>query len=94
MILLLRQLKMRESPLSYSNTGDKTWSAFMRGTSPWWISEKDGKFRINGLRVRDRHWEPDPDQMIHFPVGTPLDNVIDRMIAILQDVAKQVDDKR
>lgn len=71
-------------------TGDKSWPAFMRGTSPWEISEKDGKFRIAGHRVhRKGYWEPDPDQMIHFPPGTSLDEVIDRMIAILQDAAKQ-----
>jgi hypothetical protein len=74
--------------LKYS--GDKSWSAFMRGTSPWEISEKDGKFRINGHRVhRKGYWEPDPDQMIHFPAGTALDDVIDRMIAILQEAAKE-----
>jgi hypothetical protein len=79
--------------LKYS--GDKSWSAFMRGTSPWEISEKDGKFRISGHRVhRKGYWEVDPDQMIHFPVGTALDEVIDRMIAILQDAAEQPNDKR
>jgi hypothetical protein len=78
--------------LKYS--GDKSWSAFMRGTSPWEISEKDGKFRINGHRIHGKGWEPDPDRMIHFPVGTPLDAVIERMIVILQDEAKQPNDKR
>src|SRR5580700_8136920 len=71
-------------------TGDKSWPAFMRGTSPWEISEKEGKFRISGHRVhRKGYWEPDPDQMIHFPAGTALDDVIDRMITILQEAAKE-----
>ena len=74
--------------LKYS--GDKSWRAFMRGTSPWEISEKEGKFRISGHRIhRKGYWEPDPDQMIHFPAGTALGDVIDRMITILQEAAKQ-----
>ena len=74
--------------LKYS--GDKSWRAFMRGTSPWEISEKEGKFRISGHRIhRKGYWEPDPDQMIHFPAGTALDDVIDRMITILQEAAKE-----
>ena len=74
--------------LKYS--GDKSWRAFMRGTSPWEISEKEGKFRISGHRVhRKGYWEPDPDQMIHFPAETALDDVIDRMITILQEAAKE-----
>jgi hypothetical protein len=80
----------RKPPVVLKYTGDKSWPAFMRGTSPWSISEKDGKFRINGHRVhRKGYWEPDPDQMIHFPAGTALDDVIDRMIAILQEAAKE-----
>ena len=74
--------------LKYS--GDKSWRAFMRGTSAWEVSEKEGKFRMSGHRIhRKGYWEPDPDQMIHFPAGTALDDVIDRMIAILQEAAKE-----
>jgi hypothetical protein len=31
----------------------------------------------------------DPEQTIKFPAGTTLDQVIDRMIAILQEAARQ-----
>jgi hypothetical protein len=31
----------------------------------------------------------DPEQTVKFPVGTTLDQVIDRMIAILREAAQQ-----
>jgi hypothetical protein len=71
-------------------TGDKSWSAFMRGTSPWSIYEKDGKYQIEGYHIhRKGYWERDKNQTIEFPPGTALDDVIDRLIAILQDAARQ-----
>ena len=71
-------------------TGDKSWPAFMRGTSPWSIYEKDGKYQIEGYHIhRKGYWERDKNQTTEFPAGTPLDVVIDRMIAILQEAAKQ-----
>jgi hypothetical protein len=80
----------RKPPVLLKYTGDKSWSAFMRGTSSWWISEKDGKYQIRRHRVhRKGYWEPDPNQTIEFPLGTSLDVVIDRLIAILQEVAQQ-----
>jgi hypothetical protein len=76
----------RKPPVLLKYTGDKSWPAFMRGTSPWSIYEKDGKYQIEGYHVhRKGYWERDHDQTIEFPAGTSLDNVIDRMIAILQD---------
>lgn len=80
----------RKPPVVLKYTGDKSWPAFMRGTSPWSIYEKDGKYQIEGYHVhRKGYWEHDRDQMIEFPAGTSLDVVIDRMIAILQDAARQ-----
>ena len=79
----------RKPPVLLKYTGDKSWSAFMRGTSPWSIYEKDGKYQIEGYRIhRKGYWERDPDQTTEFPPGTALDDVIDRLIAILQDAAR------
>lgn len=79
----------RKPPVVLKYTGDKSWRAFMRGTSPWSIYEKDGKYQIEGHRVhRKGYWEEDPDNVVQFPAGTSLDDVIDRMIAILQDAAR------
>lgn len=78
----------RKPPVILKYTGDKSWSAFMRGASSWSIYEKDGIFQIEPYRVHPKgYWEPDRDQFIKFPSGTPIDAVIDRMIAILQHAA-------
>jgi hypothetical protein len=80
----------RKPPVLLKYTGDKSWSAFMRGTSPWSIYEKDGKYQIEGYHIhRKGYWERDKNQTIGLPAGTSLDVVIDRMIAILQEAAKQ-----
>ena len=69
-------------------TGDKSWSAFMRGASVWSIYEEDGIFQIEPYRVHPKgYWEPDRDNFIKFPSGTSIDALIDRMIAILQSAA-------
>ncbi len=80
----------RKPPVILKYTGDKSWSAFMRGASAWSIYEKDGIFQIEPYRVHQKgYWEPDRDHFIIFPSGTSIDVVIDRMIAILQDAAGQ-----
>jgi len=80
----------RKPPVVLKYTGDKSWPAFMRGTSTWSIYEKDGKYQIEGYHVhRKGYWERDKNQTIDFPPATPLDDVIDRMIAILQEAAKE-----
>jgi hypothetical protein len=70
-------------------TGDKSWSAFKRNASCWSIYQKNGNYKIRGHRTHQKgYWEPDPEQTIIFPTGTPLDDVIERMIGILQDAAR------
>jgi hypothetical protein len=78
----------RKPPVILKYTGDKSWSAFMRGASVWSIYEKDGIFQIEPYRVHaDGYWVPDRDHFIKFPARTSIDAVIDRMIAILQSAA-------
>jgi len=68
----------------------KMWSAFARGMSSWSIKEKDESYQIVGYRTnRDGHREEDPEQRITFPPRSTLDEVVDRMIAILQDAARK-----
>jgi hypothetical protein len=56
----------------------------------WDIKEKDGVFQIAGNTKRPNGmWLGDPEQTITFAAGTPVDDVADRMIAILQDAAQQ-----
>jgi hypothetical protein len=70
--------------------GVKSQSTFERGALTWGIHETDGAFQIVGYRRHSKkgYWEQDPQQKIEFPPGTSVDAVIDRMIAILQDAAR------
>jgi hypothetical protein len=75
-------------PVVLKYAGVKTWSAFARDASVWSLEEKDGTHQIIGYRKHSKgYWVEDPDQKIDFPLGTPVDDVIDRMIAILQHAA-------
>lgn len=68
--------------------GVKTLSEFWRGTKNWHISDISGAFRIHGhRRGSDRHLQRDPEQVIAFAPGVSTDEIIDRMIAILQEAA-------
>jgi len=77
-------------PAVLKYAGVKTWSAFARGTGSWTIQQKDGIYQIVGYRKHAKgYWVEDPDQEIEFPAGTKIDDVIDRMISILQDAARR-----
>lgn len=78
-------------PVLLKYAGVKTWSAFAHGALTWNIDEMDGTYRIVGHRVHsDGYWVRDPDQTVHFAPGTAIDDVIDRMIAILQGAARRI----
>jgi hypothetical protein len=78
------------APVLLKYAGVKTWSAFAHDASPWSIEEQDGQYQIVGYRTHPKgYWEQDPEQKIKFPAGTAIDTVIDRMIAILQEAARQ-----
>jgi len=84
-------LRRREWPqpvvLKYAKV--KTWSAFERGALLWSIEEKSGCFQITGQRKQpDGMWKDDSGQTVTFPAGTAVDDVIDRMIVILQEAAR------
>ena len=70
--------------------GVRNWSAFARNASLWSIEEEGGVFQIVGYRKHPKgYWEQDPDQKIQFPAGTTVDDVVDRVIAILQNAARK-----
>jgi hypothetical protein len=65
--------------------GVKTWAAFAKGTIPVGVDDENGYYRIIGQKNRpDRGWEDDPDQIITLPVDSTIDDLCDRLIAILQ----------
>ena len=77
-------------PILLKYTGLRSWSAFERGMQLWDIIEKDGMFQIAGNTKRPNGmWLGDPEQTITFPAGTPVGDVADRMIAILQQAQKE-----
>jgi hypothetical protein len=76
------------SPVVLKYAGVKNWSIFERGMRLWSITERDEEFQIAEQKKQsDRMWRDDPEQIVSFPPGTPADEVIDRMVAILQDAA-------
>jgi hypothetical protein len=79
----------RPPPVILKYAGVRTWSAFANGTLVWNIDEEEDLYQIVGHRVHpDGYWVRDEEQKIRFPPGTSVDVVIDRMIAILQEPAK------
>lgn len=71
------------------HAGVKDWHTFARGTLCWHIDERDGVTKITGQWKRPRGgWVDDPDQIVTFPPGSTIDDVFDRMIAILQEKAR------
>jgi len=86
---MLRRSEWRP-PVLLKYAGLKSWSAFERGMSFWTIKDDGTYFRIAGQRKQPNGmWNDDPEQIVAFPPGSNVDQVIDRMIAILQDAARQ-----
>jgi len=84
-------LRRREipAPVLLKYAGVKSWSAFERGMRQWSIVERQGSFQIAKQEKKpDGMWRDDPDQIVDFPAGASVDDVIERMIAILQDATR------
>jgi hypothetical protein len=85
-----RDPQAREAPpvvLKYASV--RSWSAFFRSAWTWSIRDDDGLFKIIGYRKHPKgYWEQDIENEISFPLGTTVDEVIDRVIGILQETAR------
>jgi hypothetical protein len=82
-----KALRARSLILKYA--GVRSWSAFFRNASTWNITEDDGVYKILYHRKHPKgYWQPDLEREIQFPVGTTVDDVVDRMLAILQETAR------
>jgi len=78
------------TPVLLKYAGVKSWSAFERGMSLWTIEDDGTSFRIAGQkRQLNRMWNDDPEKIVAFPPGSTEDQVIERMIAILQGAVRQ-----
>ena len=77
-------------PVLPKYTGVKDWNAFVRGTATWSIDETNGAYAINRKKKSVQgEWIRDPDQTVTMPPGSTIDDLIDRMIAILQEAARK-----
>lgn len=86
------KLQRREwpPPVVLQYAGVKSWSAFERGMMLWSIEDKDGVWRVAGTRKgTDGAMVDDPEQTVSFPPVTPVQDVVNRMIAILQQAAQK-----
>ncbi len=67
----------------------RSWSAFFRTAFSWSIKQEDGAYRIQGHRKHPKgYWEEDPSQKIQFSRQATSEDVVDRMVAILQETAR------
>ena len=85
-------LKRREwpPPIVLKYAGVKGWSAFERGMMLWGIEERGGVWQIIGKRKKtDGAMVDDPDRIIAFPTGASVEDVVDRMVAILQQTVRK-----
>lgn len=76
---------LRAPPLILKYAGVKSGLAFFRRASMWAITQDDGVFRIINPKG---HYQQEPAQEIQFSVGTTVDSVVDRIIAMLQEAAR------
>ena len=77
-------------PVVLKYAGMRSWSAFERGMMLWKIEKKDGSFQIaqqkkqtNGL------WKDDPERIVSLPSNSVIDEVVARMVIILQEAARK-----
>ena len=72
-------------------TGARSWHALdreMKGS--WSITDRNGFYEIRvDQPMQPRGWHEDKAQRIEFPPGTPVEDVITRLIAMIQERARQ-----
>ena len=69
--------------------GVSSWSAFVRNVMSWSIKTRGGSDIISSRLIQpDGSIVEDPDHVIRLPAGTPVEEVIERMIVIVQEAAK------
>ena len=84
------RLGRKDHPLLKA-TGARSWYALDRQTRGLWaIVEKDGVYQIRvDEPMQPRGWHEDKSKRIEFPPGTQVGDVIDRLIAMIQERARE-----
>jgi hypothetical protein len=72
-------------------TGAHSWYALDRQTTGLWgIAERNGLYKIRVKQPMETHgWHEDPEKAVHFPAGTPIEDVITRAVAMIQERARE-----
>jgi hypothetical protein len=83
-------LNSKDDPLLRA-TGARSWYVLDRQTKGLWsIAEKDGVYQIRvDEPMQPRGWHEDRTKRVEFPLGTPIEDVIARLIAMIQECARQ-----
>jgi hypothetical protein len=81
---------LRAPPIILKYARVRSWSAFFRTAWSWSITQEEGAYQILGYRKHPKGcWEEDQSQKIQFPPEATREDVVDRMMAILQVTARQ-----
>lgn len=79
------------TPPMLAATGARSWHDLdrrMKGS--WSVVEKDGTYQIRvDQPMQLRGWHEDKGKRIEFPPRTPVEDVIDRLIAMMQKRSQQ-----
>ena len=83
-------LSSKDDPLLQA-TGARSWYVLDRQTMGLWsLDEKDGIYQIRvDEPMQPRGWHEDKTKRVEFLPGTPVEEVIDRLIAMIQECARQ-----
>jgi len=70
--------------------GARSWYALDRQTKGLWSIETNGicEIRVN-QPLKTQGWHEDKTKRVQFPPGTPVEDVIERLIAMIQECARQ-----
>jgi hypothetical protein len=82
--------KSKRAPLLVA-TGATSWNALDRQImGSWSIKDTDGAYQIRvDQPMQPRGWHEDKTKRVEFLPGTPLDEVITRLVAMIQQRARQ-----
>jgi hypothetical protein len=82
--------RSRAAPM-LAATGARSWNALdrqMQGS--WSVTDRNGVYEIRvDQPMQPRGWHEDKTKRVEFPPGTPVDDVITRLIAMIQERARQ-----
>jgi hypothetical protein len=81
-----------KNPPMLAATGARSWHALDRQTKgSWSIKESNSAYeiRVNEPMQQPRGWHEDKTKRVQFPAGTPVEDVIDRLITMIQERARE-----